>query len=176
MHQGNIRFIVLAYVCIFPTVVNAEGFFAGGSIGFAEAEISPSTQFVSIDDDTLALVKGFGGYRVNDNLAVEGSLVGSSNDEDNSRELTFAAITGTLVGIIPVSEAFELFGKGGIYLGESEIGANSAEDESGFVAGAGAFINVGSRRQFTIRFEYEYYDVDELDDLWSFTVGFQYNL
>ena len=175
MKQRYIRLIALAYFCIGPVAANAEGFYAGGSIGWAEAEVAPNTSFVLVSDDTLALIKGVGGYRVNDYLAVEGSLVGASNDEDNAFELTFAAITGTVVGIIPFSDAFELFGKGGLYLGESEIGNNSSEDENGFIAGAGVFINIGSRRQFTIRFEYEYYDVDELDDLWSATGGFQYN-
>ena len=175
MTQRYFRPIALAWMCVVPATVGAEGFFAGGSIGWAEAEVSTNTPFVGINDDTLALVKGFGGYRVNDYLAVEGSLVGASNDEDNQLELTFAAITGTVAVIIPVSEAFEIFGKGGIFLGESEIGNNSAEDENGFIAGAGAFINIGSRRQFTIRFEYEYYDVDEFDDFWSMTGGFQYN-
>ena len=175
MNERYYRLIALAWICIIPATVNAEGFYAGGSIGWAEAEVAPNTPFVGINDDTLALVKGFGGYRVNDYLAVEGSLVGSSNDEDNRFELTFAAITGTVAAIIPFSEAFEIFGKGGIFLGESEIGNNSAQDENGFIAGAGAFINIGSRRQFTIRFEYEYYDVDEFDDFWSMTGGFQYN-
>jgi hypothetical protein len=175
MNQRNYLFGALICLCIGPAVANAEGFYAGGAVGWAEAEVAPGTPFVGITDDTLALVKGVGGYRVNPYLAVEGSLVGSSNDEDHQYELTFAAFTATAVGIIPVSEAFELFGKGGIYLGESEVGNNSSEDESGFLAGAGAFINIGSRRQFTVRFEYEYYDVDELDELWSFTVGFQYN-
>jgi len=166
---------VLTCICIAPALANAEGFFAGGSIGFGEAEIKPGTPLVSLTDDTLASVKGIGGYRVNDYLAVEGSLVGAANDEDNRQEITFAAITGSIMGIIPASPAFEFFGKAGMYLGETEIGNNSSEDESGFLAGAGAFINIGSRRQFTIRFEYEYYDVDELDEFWSFMGGFQYN-
>lgn len=167
--------IALVCMCIGPALAFAEGFFAGGSIGFSEAEVKPGTPFVSATDDTLALVKGIGGYRVTDYLAVEGSLVGAANDEDNRQEITFAAITGSVMGIIPANPAFELFGKAGMYLGETEIGNNSSEDESGFLAGAGVFINIGSRRQFTIRFEYEYYDVDELDEFWSFTGGFQYN-
>lgn len=175
MNQRKYSLIAIACMCVAPAVVNAEGFFAGGSIGWAEAEVAAGTQFFGINDDTLALIKGFGGYRVNEFLAVEGSLVGASNDEDNRQEITFGAITGAAVGIIPVNQAFELFGKAGIYLGESEIGSYSSEDESGFLAGAGAFINMGSRRQFTIRFEYEYYDVDRLDDFWSVTGGFQYN-
>ena len=175
MNQRKYLLIAIACMWVAPAVVNARGFFVGGSIGWAEAEVAANTPFVSVADDTLALIKGFGGYRVNNFLAVEGSLVGAANDEDNQREIAFAAITGAAVGIIPLSEAFELFGKAGIYLGESEVGNNSSRDESGFLAGAGAYINMGSRRQFTIRFEYEYYDVDKLDDLWSVTGGFQYN-
>jgi hypothetical protein len=175
MLKRRIQIITVALMFIGSPLANAAGFFAGGSIGFAEADVDPGTPFVSVTDDTLALVKGIGGYRVTDFLAVEGSLVGAANDEDNRQEITFAAISGNVVGIIPVSPAFELFGKVGMYLGETEIGNNSSENESGFLAGAGTFINIGSRNQFTIRFEYEYYDVDELDEFWSFTGGFQYN-
>lgn len=174
-YRRHFQLIALALMCIGPAAASAEGFFAGGSIGWAEAEVASSTLFAGDRDDTLGLIKGFGGYRVNKNLAVEGSLVGASNDEDNQFEFTFAAITGSVMGIIPLSEAVEIFGRGGFYLGDSEVGSNSSEDESGFLAGAGAFINIGSRRQFTIRFEYEYYDVDKLDELWSFTGGFQFN-
>lgn len=170
------QIIVLTWMCSVTATAGAEGWFVGGSIGWADAEVAIRNRpFANILDDTLVLVKGFGGYRVNDFLAVEGSLVGAANDEDSRRELTFAAITGAAVGIIPISEAFELFGKAGLYIGESEIGNSYSEDESGFLAGGGAYINMGSRRQFTVRFEYEYYDTDEYDDFWSVTGGFQYN-
>ena len=47
--------------------------------------------------------------------------------------------------------------------------------ESGLVWGTGAFINIGSRNQFTIRVDYEQFETDVFDDLWLVSAGFQYN-
>jgi hypothetical protein len=52
---------------IFASMANAEGFYVGGSFGASEATLSTNTQFAD-PDDRLYLVKGFGGYRVNDFL------------------------------------------------------------------------------------------------------------
>ena len=65
---------------IFASMANAEGFYVGGSFGASEATLSTNTQFAD-PDDRLYLVKGFGGYRVNDFFAVEdvcGCYVGRS--------------------------------------------------------------------------------------------------
>jgi len=168
------RLTLILSLLFLSAASHAEGWFAGGSVGFAEAEWNQ--RFLTpAGDDTLLALKGFGGYRVNDYLAVEGSLGGAANDEDGTADATFAALTGSLLGIAPISDAFEIFLRGGFYLGESEVGFADSEDESGFLAGTGVFVNIGTRRQFTIRLEYEYYDVDELDDLWTVTGGFQYN-
>jgi len=171
-----IKTLILAGLCC-PALASGEGFYAGGALGFAEAEFSQSI-FINGNlegDDTLFLLKGLGGYRVNRGLAFEGSLVGAANDEDGIEEVSFGAIGLSALGIIPATESFELFGKVGYYFGESEVANRGSEDENGFIAGAGTYINLGSRRQFTIRLEYEYYDVDELEDFWSLTGGFQYN-
>jgi hypothetical protein len=192
MSQFRVIGALVSAGLFFPAIVCGEGFYAGGSLGFAKAEFSGSifNNRTFDGDETLGLIKGFGGYRVNRGLAIEGSLVGAANDDydddyycddgncyyyNNSGEVTFGAIGAAVLGIIPATDAFELFGKAGYYFGESEIGNWNSEDESGLLLGAGTFINIGSRRQFTIRVEYEYYDVDELDDFWSLTGGFQYN-
>jgi hypothetical protein len=96
-----------------------------------------------------------GGYRVNDFFAVEGTIIGATNEEyddgfDGEADVSFGAVTGSLLGIIAV-------------------------DESGLVWGAGLFVNFGSRKQFTIRVDYEQFDTDALDDYWAVSGGFQYN-
>lgn len=171
---------------ILASTANAEGFYLGGSFGAGDATLSTSVQF-NDPDDRLYLVKGFGGYRVNDFFAVEGSLIGASNDDyddgfDDDVDVDFSAVTGSLLGIIPAAENFELYAKVGGYIGESDVGdsflffgSGNEEDESGLLWGAGMFINLGDRNQFTIRMDYEEFDTDAFDDLWAVSVGFQYN-
>ncbi len=171
---------------MFASMANAEGLYVGGSLGAGEATLSTNSQFAD-PDDRLYLVKGFVGYRVNPFFAVEGSLLGASNDDyddgfDDDVDVSFSAFSGSLLGIIPASENFELYAKVGGYLGESDVGdsflffgSGNEEDESGLVWGAGAFINVGSRKQFAIRVDYEQFETDVFDDLWIVSAGFQYN-
>jgi hypothetical protein len=169
------------------STAHAEGFYAGGSTGFGDATLRSDTQFDDLDDK-LFLIKGIGGYRVNKFFAVEGTIIGATNDEwgdgfDGEANVSFGALTGSLLGIIPVDETFELYAKVGGYVGESEVdddflffGTNNRdEDESGLVWGAGAFFNFGSRKQFTIRVDYDEFDTDALDDFWAVSAGFQYN-
>ena len=164
---------------------HAEGFFVGGSVGFGDATVRPDAQFEDLEDK-LFLAKGLGGYRVNKFFAVEGAMILATNNEwddgfDDETNVSFVALTGSFLGIIPVDETFELYAKVGGYVGESEVDNdflffnNRDEDESGLMWGAGAFFNVGSRKQFTIRVDYEEFDTDALEDFWALSAGFQYN-
>lgn len=179
--------LLLGASLVFAGTASAEGFYVGGAAGLGDATVSSDTQFVDVDDK-LFVAKGVGGYRISQFLAVEASLVAGTNDEfddgfDGEADVSFAALTGSVLGIVPVDDTFELYAKVGGYFGESEVdddffffgGNNRDEDESGLVWGGGVFFNVGSRKQFTIRVDYERYETDALDDFWAVTGGFQYN-
>ena len=182
------KFAVLFGTFLFlASTAHAEGFYLGGSVGFGDATLSANDQFDD-PDDALFVVKGIGGYRVNEYFAVEGTIIGATNDEyddgfDGEADVSFGAVTGSFLGIIPLADNFELYAKVGGYVGESEVedeffffGANNGdEDENGLMWGAGAFINFGSRKQFTIRLDYEEFDTDALDDFWAVSGGFQYS-
>jgi len=172
---------------ILVSTAHAEDFYAGGSHGFGDATLRSNDQFDN-PVDKLFVVKGIGGYRVNEFFAVEGTIIAGTNKEfdddlDGEADVSFGALTGSLLGIIPVDETFELYVKVGGYVGESEVedsflffGTNNRdEDESGLVWGAGAFFNFGSRKQFTIRVDYEEFDTHAIDDFWAVSGGFQYN-
>jgi len=169
---------------LLAATANAEGLYVGGSFGAGDATLNTNIQFID-PDDRLYLFKGFGGYRLNDFFAVEGSLLGASNDNydydngfDSGVNVSFSAVTGSFLGIIPAAENFDLYAKVGGYIGESDVGdvfLFNDEDESGLLWGAGAFIHVGNRNQFTIRVDYEEFDTDAFGDLWMVSAGFQYN-
>jgi hypothetical protein len=150
------------------STAHAEGFYLGGSIGFGDATLRSDIEFVN-PDDKLFLVKGVAGYRPNKFFAVEGTIIGATNDDwdwdaDGDTDVSFFAKVGGYVGESEVGDDFFFFGNN-----------NRDEDESGLVWGAGAFFNFGSHKQFTIRVEYEEFDTDALDDFWAVSSGFQYN-
>ncbi len=169
------------------STAHAEGFYVGGSTGIGDVTLRSNNQF---DDpkDSLFVIKGIGGYRANKFFAIEGAIIGATNDEyddglDGEADVSFGALSGSLLGIIPVDDTFELYAKIGAYVGESVVddnflffGTNNTEEnENGLVWGAGTFLKFGSRKQFTIRVDYEEFDTDALDDFWTVSGGFQYN-
>ena len=160
-------YVILAGL-LFAGPVLADGFYAGGAIGFGTAEFQPDDSgIVTIDDDDrVGAIKGFGGYRANSWIAFEIGLIGAANgDEDFDAEVTFGAFTASILGILPLGERAELFARLGGYVGESEVEApatvSRSEDDEGLNWGVGAFVNLGSRKQFTIRMEYEQFDMDD---------------
>lgn len=154
-----------------------EGFYAGGGLGFGQVKFSDDYDvFYLGDDDTIVAVKGIGGYRANDFIALEVNLTGAANDgDDDYDEVTFAALSASILLIAPASERFDLFLRGGYYTGESDVGYRDDEDESGYVIGGGGQVSFGSRNQFSVRVEYEYFDTDDLDEIWAISGGFFYN-
>jgi len=134
----NRAFIValIALSCLPATGAHAQAGYRGAFAGFA---LGPSK--MSFDSDSLqagsgggasnlstegssTAFKGFGGFRFSRNFAVEGGLA-SLGRFTATRNYTGPAGTlkadvtviggyGNAVGIIPVSENFEIFGKGGL--------------------------------------------------------------
>lgn len=166
-----------ALVFLFSATAHGEGFYAGGGLGFGNVEYSDYSGFFLVEgDDTIVAVKGIGGYRASDFLAVELNLTGVANDSDYSfDEVSFAALSASVLLIAPASDRLDLFLRGGFYIGESEVGFGDEKDESGYILGAGGQVSFGSAKQFSIRVEYEYFDTDELEDLWALSGGFFYN-
>lgn len=159
--------------------------YAGAVLAFGEAEfpptLNPPVPNYDETDATMSVFRGFGGYRFNDYFAVEGAIVGAANDdEDLEPEVTFGALSVSAMGVLPVAEGLELFGRIGAFFGESEVEFpgeifSDSEDESGIAWGLGALYSFGARGQFTARAEFEAYETDELDELWAVGLGFQYN-
>ena len=190
--MNRLTIVSAAALLLSSAAVYADGFYVGGSGGIGDATLrspglDPDLPEFDDPDDRLFVARGIGGYRINDFFAVEGTLVGYTNDEfddgfDGDADVRFGAVTGSLVGIIPVDETFEIFARVGLFAGESEVDDRlnfftdrNERDESGPLWGAGMNFNLGSRNQFTIRIDYEQYDTDAFDDIRSVSGGFIYN-
>lgn len=166
----------------------AQGLYIGGSIGQAQVDgfcdSEPGFTVTSCDDKDTGW-KAFLGYRVNRNLAVEGSYM---NGGELGGTVNSFFGTGTVktdvtawgiaaLGILPVSERFELFGKLGFVRGESDSDVTingtpiASDDDSGteLTYGIGVVYNI--TRSLGIRAEWE--NVDDAD-ISLLSIGIQY--
>jgi opacity protein-like surface antigen len=159
------------------------GWYLGGGVGQFNAQIDDVDEVDETiegwDEDDTAY-KFFAGYRLNGFLAFEldyinlgepsGAVVPGFNVD--------ASIDGFapyVVGTIPLGEWFEIHGRLGYYFYDATVGvedelggrAEFDEESEDLVYGAGIGANIGER--FNLRFEYEKFDlqgVDDADSLW----------
>ena len=148
-----------------------DNWYIGGSINQAFVDEA------GIDDDDTGF-KVFGGYRFSDYFAIEASYydLGDVSEGDNS----FSVDGGSLrvMGSIPVSRDFSLFGKVGMHAWNADVGgaiAGRFSDDSD----TDVFYGVGAEYRLTgpwsVRGELERYEVDDFDvDQVSVGVAFHF--
>jgi OOP family OmpA-OmpF porin len=159
------------------------GWYLGGGLGQFNAQIDDVDEVDETiegwDEDDTAY-KFFAGYRLNSFLAFEldyinlgepsGAVVPGFNVD--------ASIDGFapyVVGTIPLGDWFEIYGRLGYYFYDATVGVENEidgraefdEESEDLVYGAGIGANIGER--LNLRFEYEKFDlqgVDDADSLW----------
>ena len=158
----------------------AEGFSVGGAIGTAKVKVDDPD--VSFDGTDLGW-KVYGKYMFSDNFGVELGYVNLGKPDDTIVELDIEVpidieATGFdvfLVGSIPASESFELFGKLGYIMWDAEISsplvpeASESDDGEDLAAGIGAAFHTSDT--FSIVGEWEWFDIADSDAVWMLSVG-----
>lgn len=176
----------LAVAAVAPAAYSQDesrGFYLGGGVGQFNAQIDDVDQVdETIDDwdEDDTAYKFFGGYRLNNFLAIEldyinlgepsGAVVPGRNVD--------ASIDGFapyVVGTIPLGNWFEVYGRLGYYFYDASLGVEDEldnrvefdEESEDLVYGAGVGARIGER--LNVRLEYERFDlqgVDDADSLW----------
>ncbi|HEY9199377.1 MAG TPA: outer membrane beta-barrel protein [Gammaproteobacteria bacterium] len=184
--------------------VSAEnsGWYVGAGVGQSSVDISGSevdaltaaeglTSTTSVDDTDTAW-KLFGGYRLTENFGIETAYMDYGSITSDTT--VTAPVAGTInidlettawiidaVGILPLNEQFELFGKLGVAMwdieadvsavaGGTAFGGSVEDDGSDFHFGVGA----GYALTDTIGIRAEWERVNGDDDLDAWTVGAQF--
>lgn len=155
-----------------------RGWYIGGSIGQMEADGDCPSGFSCDLKDTA--YKLFGGYRINRNFAAEafwgewGEISVSTGGASATGEIRTIGVAG--LGILPLGQQFELFGKLGFGSTKQKVSASApgitiADKDTGseLLYGLGAAYNFS--RNFGIRAEWESLDDSEVDIL---SIGVQY--
>jgi hypothetical protein len=109
------------------------------------------TQFDG-DDVSVGGVTGRVGYRFHPNFAAEAEASFGVDDDDGVELDNSVGVYG--VGILPVSQQFDLFGRVGYHNSESNVA-----EEDGVAFGGGAQFNVNER--FGVRAEYTRLEGDD---------------
>ena len=178
-------FSALAVAAATPAFAQDEtaGFYLGGGAGQFNAQIDDVDEVDDTvngwDEDDTAY-KFFAGYRMNRFLSFEldyinlgepsGAVVPGRNID--------AAVDGFapyVIGTIPLGQWFEVYGRLGYFFYDATLGVENEvddrvefdEESEDLVYGAGIGANIGER--LNIRFEYERFDlqgVDDADSLW----------
>ncbi|MEO8062048.1 MAG: porin family protein [Pseudomonadota bacterium] len=155
-----------------------SGFYVGGGVGQFNAgidDVDDVDDAVDAWDDDDTAYKFFAGYRMNRFLAFEldyinlgepsGAVVPGFNVD--------ASVDGFapyVVGTIPLGPYFEVYGRLGYYFYDANIGRDDGlngrvqfdEESEDLVYGAGIGANIGEK--LNLRFEYERFDLQGLDD------------
>lgn len=151
---------------------SAQGGYVGLSVGQTDVDLT------GFDDGrSLAIVAGF---KINENFAMEGSFVDLGEAEDDIPPVWTLAADGinlAAVGIIPVNETVDIFGKLGVFMwdltldqaGAGEIGSNDGTDLS---FGFGIAANL--TKQFGLVFEYQNFELDS-QDVTNMSIGARIN-
>lgn len=162
---------------------------AGGYIGASVGSTSLPSEF---DDSSTTSFGISAGYRVNDNFAFEGSYLNLGTADLSTSEVISGVqvnakgeieITGInlgLVGIAPVSERFDLYGKVGVFMWDADLditatgsmgGVTHTERASESESGTDLSFGVGGQFHVTDNFaiagEFTRYDLegDALDNI-----------
>ena len=168
-------------------VANAQdenaGMYIGGGVGQFNAQIDDVDDVDGTvdgwDEDDTAY-KFFLGYRLNQFLGFELDYInlGEPSGDAIPGFNVDASVDGFapyVVGTIPLGEWFEVYGRLGYFFYDATIGVEDGlggraefdEESEELVYGAGVGANIGER--FNVRFEYERFDfenVDDADALW----------
>jgi OOP family OmpA-OmpF porin len=177
---------VLILAASLPAEAKKNGFFAGGGIGQA------TVKFSEIDDEVGEIdfsgddsgYKLFLGYRMLDFFAIQAEYVdfGTAEDVvgtagDLRTAVDLSSFNAFAVGLLPLGP-FDLFAKLGVVSWDADISATldditnrSSDDGTDPAYGLGVGLRFGS---FAVRGEFEYFDVDDADDLYLISLSALY--
>ncbi len=127
-----------------------NGYYVGGTIG--QSEGSTYCNGASACEDSDSAWKIFGGYKLFDNLSVEGAYLNLGDIRKEGQNSDISAFAAYGVGSLPVTKKFDAFAKLGAARWKSE---NSDGDQSGFGMAYGVGAKMILNETTKIRAEWE---------------------
>jgi len=176
--QGIAGLLVFA-LCGFTGIAAAGGYIGAGA-GITTVDVCDDISFpgVTCDDEDTGL-KIFGGFKANENFAIEALWADlgevSATGPGGTASISVDGFGIAAVGIIPLGERFGIFGKVGAFMWDASGGGAASgvgDDGTDLMFGAGVSWNLTNH--FGLRAEWERFDIDG-DDVDFLSVGAQFN-
>lgn len=142
-------------ILFFSTSVLAGGYWGLGA-GSASLDLKPLFGTEELEDSTM--LKFILGSRTK-NFALELDISAGVFDwvSSSANSHAVAVVSGNVLGFIPISETFELFGKAGLNTSSTSVDYYGSvyEGDSGFGISYGAGLLVNVTEKFALRAEYQ---------------------
>ena len=159
---------VAALVAAGSMAAHAADFYVGGSVGTSKAHYEDVPSGFTLDDTDTGF-KLYGGAQFTPNFSLEGGYV-----DLGKATLSTSGVTGSqsgtgffldAVGEFPLSKGFSLFGKLGVFHGESKIEALGLSDkDSGTDVKFGFGGSYAINKNLSVRAEIERFRFNVFDD------------
>jgi OmpA-OmpF porin, OOP family len=152
----------------------AGPFYVGASVVDSKVKVEDSGFDFDSSDTSYKIYAGYQFFKF---FGVEGSYLdfGSLNDETGGVDVTIdsTAWDAFVVGIIPFGDHFQLFGKAGLVLWDSDtdVSGSGSDSDSGTDAAYGAGLEIIFGKHFGVRAEYERYDIKDTDKVETYSIG-----
>lgn len=143
-----------------PLLASAEGLYGGLNLGVGMLNLNTPN---GVDKDTQAVVGVVAGYKFNPNFAVEGQYTGIGKVTDNvSGSAKADALSLTAVGILPLNDAFDLYGKFGVAATKSKVssGLNAYNDATHTAATYGLGAEYHFDKAISMRVGWDHYKAE----------------
>ncbi len=178
--------ILASSIMFLATAANAGGYI-GGSAGVTDYDVN------GLDDGSS--IELTGGYKFGENFAIEASYIdlgdadidlGFIGDlaDSASGYVNIDGLNVSVLGIIPLGDTVELYGKAGFFQWDSEgrVRADFGEggiqessfSDSGTDLSYGAGISANLSEKFSLGLEYQIFNIDE-EDVSNLSIGAQFN-
>jgi len=158
------KIAIASALCLCSTATYAQSWYLGSAYSRLDTQLD--ARFVGDLEVEPSALNIFAGYRGGQYFAIEGVLgAGISEDEVERANFDFElkGLVGiAAVGLLPVSEAFDIYGKLGVAYVLYDDSDDDSADARGLMLGVGARFNI--TEQFGFNVEYVQYPDGEYDD------------
>jgi hypothetical protein len=156
----QIALILMLAAVVFPSSAQAE-FIFGAGVGSNTVNIDEN-----FDESDLGW-KAFAGFRFIPYFGIEAEYFDTSLDNDDF-EIDLADFGVYGVGVLPVGDHFEFFGKLGYHMWDvdfEDLNLDESDSESEWDFGYGAGMAVIFGEHFGFRLEYQIFEVEDTEDV-----------
>lgn len=168
--KNSTKLIAAAILGMCASLSHAE-VYIGAAVGMGMVD----TDISDFDDSTTFSVSG--GYRFNENFALELGYVDLGDAEDDVDPvwtLEADGFTAAAVVIVPVTSGLEIFGKLGAFMWDatlSEAGFGEFANDDGTDVTIGVGVSYQVMQNFGLVAEYQYFTFDEDIDVGNLSIG-----